>query len=300
MNILITGGTGLIGQHLTKILSDKGHVVSYLSRKKEDILGVKVYEWDIEKGFIEDTALKDIDYIIHLAGAGIADKRWTDKRKQEIIDSRIKPIQLLNQHLQAQKTKLKAFISSSGISYYGTDTGETILDENSSAGNDFLATCTKMWEAEARKFTQADRVVSLRTGVVLSEKGGALAKLIQPIKFGVGSPLGNGRQWMSWIHIEDMCQLYTQAIEDEKMQGAYNAVAPNPVRNEEMTTFTAEVLKRPLWLPNVPAFVLKLLFGELATVVLGGNFVKNKRVAEELSFSYKFPLLKGALEDLLH
>lgn len=300
MNILITGGTGLIGQHLTKILLDKGHVISYLSRKKEDIPGVKVYQWDIEKGFIEDTALKDIDYIIHLAGAGIADKRWTEKRKQEIIDSRIKPILLLNRYLQAQKTKLKAFISSSGISYYGTDTGETILDENSPAGNDYLANCTKMWEAETQKFTQADRVVSLRTGVVLSEKGGALAKLIQPVKFGLGSPLGDGRQWMSWIHIEDMCRLYTQAIEDEKMQGSYNAVAPNPVRNEDMTSVAAEVLRRPLWLPNVPAFVLKLIFGELATVVLGGNNVNNRRVAEELSFSYKFPLLKGALEDLLH
>ncbi len=299
MNILITGGTGLIGQHLTKILLKNGHTVSYLSRKKEDIPGVKVYLWDIEKGFIEDEALKNIDAIIHLAGAGIADKRWTDKRKQEIIDSRIRPIQLLNQHLQVQKIRLKAFISASGIGYYGGDTGETRLDENSPAGNDFLATCTKIWEAETEKFTQAERVVSLRTGVVLSEKGGALVKLIQPIKLGVGSPLGSGKQWMSWIHIDDMCALYLQAVEDEKMRGTYNAVAPAPVRNEEMTSTAAQVLKRPLWLPNVPAFVLKMLFGELAIVVLGGNYVKNKRVSEELSFSYKFPTLKEALEDLL-
>lgn len=299
MNILITGGTGLIGQHLTKILLKNGHTVSYLSRKKEDIPGVKVYLWDIEKGFIEDEALKNIDAIIHLAGAGIADKRWTDKRKQEIIDSRIRPIQLLNQHLQVQKIRLKAFISASGIGYYGGDTGETRLDENSPAGNDFLATCTKIWEAETEKFRQAERVVSLRTGVVLSEKGGALVKLIQPIKLGVGSPLGSGKQWMSWIHIDDMCALYLHAVEDEKMRGAYNAVAPAPVRNEEMTSTAAEVLKRPLWLPNVPAFVLKMLFGELAIAVLGGNYVKNKRVSEELSFPYKFPTLKEALEDLL-
>lgn len=299
MNILITGGTGLIGQHLTKILLKNGHTVSYLSRKKEDIPGVKVYLWDIEKGFIEDEALKNIDAIIHLAGAGIADKRWTDKRKQEIIDSRIRPIQLLNQHLQVQKIRLKAFISASGIGYYGGDTGETRLDENSPAGNDFLATCTKIWEAETEKFRQAERVVSLRTGVVLSEKGGALVKLIQPIKLGVGSPLGSGKQWMSWIHIDDMCALYLQAVEDEKMRGAYSAVAPAPVRNEEMTSTAAEVLKRPLWLPNIPAFVLKMLFGELAVAVLGGNYVKNKRVSEELSFSYQFPTLKEALEDLL-
>lgn len=300
MNILITGGTGLIGRHLTKILLQKGHKVSYLSRKKEDIADVKVYLWDIEIGFIENDALKNADYIIHLAGAGIADERWTDKRKQEIVDSRIKPIQLLSKQLEAQKIKLKAFISSSGISYYGIDTGETRLDENSPAGDDFLATCTKMWEAETRRLTQADRTVSLRTGVVLSEKGGALAKLVQPIRFGVGSPLGSGKQWMSWIHIDDMCRLYLQAIEDERMRGAYNAVAPTPVRNEEMTKVAAEVLKRPLWLPNVPAFMMKLLFGELAGAVLGGNYIKNKRVSEELSFSYKFPSLKEALEDLLH
>lgn len=300
MNILITGGTGLIGRHLTKILLQKGHKVSYLSRKREHIPDVKVYLWDTEKGIIEEEALKNTDYIIHLAGAGIADKRWTSKRKQEIIDSRIRPIQLLNQYLQAQKIKLKGFISASGIGYYGGDTGETKLDESSPAGNDFLATCTKLWEVETARFTQADRTVSLRTGIVLSEKGGALAKLIQPIRLGVGSPLGNGRQWMSWIHIDDMCRLYLQAIEDEKMHGAYNAVAPTPVRNEEMTRTAAEVLNRPLWLPNVPAFVMKILFGELSVVVLGGNYVNNKRVSEELAFTYKFPALKEALADLLH
>lgn len=299
MNILITGGTGLIGKHLTKLLLSKGYKVSLLSRKKEQIPNVKVYQWDIEKGQIDAEALTNVDYIVHLAGAGIADKRWTDKRKQEIIDSRIKPIQLLQKQLQAQKIKIKGFISAAGISYYGTDTGGARLDENSPAGNDFLATCAKIWEVEAKKVTQAERIVSLRTGVVLSEEGGALPKLLMPIKLGVGSPLASGKQWMSWIHIDDMCELYLHAIEDAKMQGAYNAVAPDPARNEEITKTAAEVLKRPLWLPNIPAFVIKLIFGELAVTVLGGNYVKNKRISEELSFSYKFPTLKGALENLL-
>lgn len=299
MNVLITGGTGLIGKHLTSLLLNKGHKVSLLSRKKKDIPNVKVYLWDIEKGFIDTDALKNIDYIIHLAGAGIADKRWTDKRKQEIIDSRIRPIQLINQHLKEQRIKLKAFISASGIGFYGSDTGETRLDENSPAGNDFIATCTKAWEAQTEKFTQATRTVSLRTGIVLSNDGGALPMLIQPIKLGIGVSLGSGKQWMSWIHIDDMCQLYLQALEDEKIQGAYNAVASGPVRNEELIKTTAEVLKRPLWLPNVPAFVMKILFGELSTIVLGGNYVKNKRVSEELSFSYQFTSLKEALVDLL-
>jgi uncharacterized protein (TIGR01777 family) len=299
VNILITGGTGLIGKHLTQLLLNKGYKVSLLSRKKESISDVKVHLWDIEKGLIDEDALKNIDYIIHLAGAGIADKRWTDKRKQEIIDSRVKPIQMLNQHLKAQSIKLKAFISASGIGFYGGDTGETRLDESSMAGDDFLATCTKIWEEEAAKFTQADRVVSLRTGIVLSKKGGALPKLIQPIKLGVGSPLGSGKQWMSWIHIEDMCQLYLQAIEDHKMKGAFNAVAPAPVRNEEMTRIAADILRRPLWAPNVPAFLLKVLFGELSIAILGGNYIKNRRVSEELSFSYQFTTVKTALEDLL-
>lgn len=299
MNILITGGTGLIGKHLTKLLLSKGYKVSLLSRKKEQIPNVKVYQWDIEKGQIDAEALTNVDYIVHLAGAGIADKRWTKKRKQEIIDSRIKPIQLLQKQLQAQKITIKGFISAAGISYYGTDTGETRLDESSPAGNDFLATCAKIWEIEAKKVTQAERIVSLRTGVVLSEEGGALPKLLMPIKLGVGSPLASGEQWMSWIHIDDMCELYLHAIEDTKMQGAYNAVAPHPARNEEITKTAAEVVKRPLWLPNIPAFVIKLIFGELAITVLGGNYVKNKRISEELSFYYKFPKLKGALENLL-
>ena len=156
MNILITGGTGLIGKHLTRLLLNKGHKVSVLSRKKENIPGVKVYLWNIDEGLIDADALKNTDYIIHLAGAGIADARWTEKRKQEIIDSRIKPIQLLNKHLKEQEYKLKAFISASGIGYYGGDTSEVRLDESSPAGKDFLGICTKIWEIETQKFTQAE------------------------------------------------------------------------------------------------------------------------------------------------
>ncbi len=299
VNILITGGTGMIGRQLTKILLQNGHKVSYLSRKKENIPDVKVYTWNLETGVIEADALKDIEVIVHLAGAGIADKRWTEKQKQEIIDSRIKPIQLLNEQLQKQQIKIKSFISASGIGYYGGDTGETKVNENSPAGNDFLAVCTKIWELETKKFSQADRKVSIRTGVVLSTTGGALPKILQPIKLGVGAPLGSGKQWMSWIHIDDICQLYLKAIEDSTMQGAYNAVAPTPVRNKEFTQTAAKVLKKPLWLPNIPAFVLKLIFGELSITILGGNYVANKRLAEETSFIYRFPTLEGALQDLL-
>jgi uncharacterized protein len=299
MKILITGGTGMIGQRLTELLLQKGHQVTYLSRSKEKKANIDVYQWDIDKKYIEEGALENADYVVHLAGTGIADKRWTDERKQEIINSRIQPIELINKYLQEKNIKLKGFISASAIGYYGGDTGETKLDENSKAGNDFLAECTQLWELAAQKTKLSERIVSIRIGIVLSEKGGALPKLVQPIRFGFGAALGNGKQFMSWIHIDDLCQIFIKAIEDKTMTGAYNAVSPNPVRNKEMTEIAAKVLKKPLWLPNVPSFVLKLVFGEMGIVVTGGNFVQNKRLSQETNFQYKFTNIKDALSDLL-
>ncbi len=299
MNILITGGTGMIGHRLTELLLAKGHKVSYLSRKKEKLPNVEVFQWDIQKGYIEEGALEKADYVVHLAGAGIADKRWTDERKKEIIDSRIQPIELINKYLQEKNIQLKGFISASAIGIYGGNTGDLKLDESSVLGNDFLAECTKLWEINAKKVTNAARIVSIRIGIVLSEKGGALPKLIQPIRLGFGAALGNGKQFMSWIHVDDLCGVFVKAIEDEKMQGAYNAVAPNPVTNQEMTSVAAEVLKKPLWLPNVPIFALKLVFGEMGIVISGGNFVLNKRLSQETNFQYKFTTIKDALSDLL-
>jgi hypothetical protein len=277
----------------------KGHKVSYLSRKKEKLPNVEVFQWDIQKGYIEEGALEKADYVVHLAGAGIADKRWTDERKKEIIDSRIQPIELINKYLQEKNIQLKGFISASAIGIYGGNTGDLKLDESSVLGNDFLAECTKLWEINAKKVTNAARIVSIRIGIVLSEKGGALPKLIQPIRLGFGAALGNGKQFMSWIHVDDLCGVFVKAIEDEKMQGAYNAVAPNPVTNQEMTSVAAEVLKKPLWLPNVPIFALKLVFGEMGIVISGGNFVLNKRLSQETNFQYKFTTIKDALSDLL-
>lgn len=299
MNILITGGTGMIGHRLSELLLQKGHKVSYLSRRKEKLPNIEVYQWDIQKGYIEAGALENADYVVHLAGAGIADKRWTDKRKKEIIDSRIEPIELINKHLKEKNIKLKGFISASAIGYYGGDTGKLKLDEDSAVGNDFLAECTKLWEINAQKISNTARIVRIRIGIVLSEKGGALPKLVQSIRFGVGAALGSGEQFMSWIHIDDLCQIFIKSIENETIQGAYNAVSPNPVTNQEMTNVAAKVLKRPLWLPNIPSFVFKLIFGEMGIVVTGGNFVLNKRLSEETNFQYKFTKIDEALKDLL-
>jgi len=299
MNILITGGTGMIGHRLTELLLAKGHKVSYLSRKKEKMPKVEVFQWDIQKGYIEEGALEAADYVVHLAGAGIADKRWTDERKKEIIDSRIQPIELINSYLQKNNIQLKGFISASAIGIYGGDTGDIRLDENSELGNDFLAECTKLWEIHAKKVTNTARIVNVRIGIVLSEKGGALPKLVQPIRLGFGAALGSGKQFMSWIHVDDLCEIFVKAIEDDTMQGPYNAVAPNPVTNQEMTSVAAQVLKKPLWLPNVPSFALKLVFGEMGIVVTGGNFVLNKRLSKETDFQYKFTNIKETLNDLL-
>ncbi len=299
-NILITGGTGLIGSRLTTFLLEKGYQVAYLSRRKENIPNVKVYQWDIQKGYIEDGALENADYIIHLAGAGIADKRWSVARKRELIDSRVKPIELIISHLQKKpSTKLKAFISASGIGFYGADRGDEKLNESSLAGNDFLAECTQKWEKATNQIADLGiRTVKLRIGVVLSEKGGALPQLIMPIRYFVGAALGNGLQWLSWIHIDDLCKLFIQAIENDAMNGAYNAVASNPVTNKSMTKIAAKVLKKPLWLPNLPAFTLKMVLGEMSQIVLCGTLVLNDKLIQT-GFKFQFEDIEDALGDLL-
>jgi uncharacterized protein len=311
-NILITGGSGMIGTRLSEILLQRGYSVSHLVRKqvvridskptnsKKQNPNIKTYHWDVEKGIIDAKALLEADHIIHLAGAGIADKNWSDERKKEIIDSRTKSIELIVNTLKTIPHHIKSFISASGIGFYGADTGDEHISEQHTAGIDFVADCCIQWEAAADEVQKLGiRTVKLRTGIVLSNKGGALPKLTQPVRYGVGAALGTGKQWQSWIHVDDLCELYIKSLTDERMTGFYNAVAPNPVTNYELTKLSAEVLKRPFWMPNVPAFVLKMVFGEMAVIVLGGNYILNKRIQLETDFQYKFTDVKAALVDLL-
>ncbi|MCP1382505.1 TIGR01777 family oxidoreductase [Runella salmonicolor] len=298
--VLITGGTGMIGSRLTTLLLEKGYEVSYLSRKKEPVPHVKVYKWDVAKGIIEEEALAKADYLIHLAGAGIADQRWTRARQQEIITSRTQSIELIARHLQGRPYKLKAFVSSSATGFYGANTGDIRLTEETRSGTDFLSHVTRSWENASELIHNVGvRTTKLRVGVVLSTEGGALPKIAAPIRWGVGSPLGSGKQWVSWIHIEDLCKMYIEALENEKWSGIYNAVAPAPVTNEDLTSQIANVLKRPLWLPNVPSFALKILFGQMADVVLGSNYVVNDRITKTTDFTYSFESVSAALQDLL-
>ena len=303
--ILITGGTGTIGRRLIQLLYEKGYSISLLSRSNKPVPGVQVYQWDVKTGQIDAQAVANADAIIHLAGAGIADERWSDSRKREILESRTQSTALLAQALRTTPNQVRVFVSSSAIGYYGGDSGDRPVTETSPAGTDFLAQVSRAWERSVEEIATIKtndipiRIVKIRTGVVLTMAGGALPKLAQPIKLGAGAPIGSGQQYISWIHVDDICRLYIQAVETQSWHGAYNGVAPDPVTNEELTREIASVLNRPLILPKVPAFVIKLAFGELAVTVLGSSLVLNKRITHETTFQYKFPKLRDALEDLL-
>lgn len=296
-NILITGGSGLIGKHLTRYLIGQGHSVSHLGREKRD-QHVPCFQWNIETGMVDRDALKNADVIIHLAGAGIADQRWSEKRKGEILESRTKSTRLLYDVLKEGKHQVKALISASGIGYYGYD-DEKEFQESDPGGEGFVANVVKCWEAEADRIAELGiRVVKIRTGIVLTAEGGALKEMLMPIKLGIGSPLGSGDQYMSWIHIEDLCALYAKAVHDLSMAGAYNGVGPYAVTNQEFTRTTAEVLARPFWFPHVPSFVLKIYLGELAELALKGIKVSSKKIQDH-GFTYKHETLEDALRDLL-
>jgi uncharacterized protein len=294
--IVITGQSGLIGKHLTKLLEEKGYEVCGLSRKPR---GKSQFFWDVDKMQLDPNALKDVSVIIHLAGAGIAEKRWSEARKKEVIDSRVKSAELLYQSVKNEGIQLEAFISASGINYYGTTTSATIFTETDSPGNDFAAECCAVWEEAADKFAEITRVVKLRTGLVLAENGGALKKMIPPVKMGIGSPLGTGRQYVPWIHIDDICQMYLWAIENESVRGTYNAVAPEHISNRDLMKGIALQLKKPFFFPAVPRFVIKLLFGEMGNLVLEGSRASAEKIMKE-GFVFKHNTLKTALESALH
>ena len=292
--ILITGGTGLIGQRLSYFLKSKGYEVRLLSREKNLDHDYPTYKWDISKQIIDEEVFSGIDYIIHLAGAGIADKKWSTKRKQLLIDSRVKSTNLLFETVEKLQIPIKAFISSSAIGYYGSVTNDHVYKEEHSSGNDFISKICKLWEKSASQFeTQNIRTVKLRTGIVLSKQGGALSKMKTPII----TPLGNSKQYMPWIHIDDLCQIYIKAIENQKMQGVYNAVAPEHHNNKSFSKIFAQIFKRPFVSISVPSFILKLIFGEMSTILLNGSKVSANKI-QQTGFSFLFPKLKDALKNL--
>jgi len=288
--ILITGGTGLVGTRLTQMLVDRNHDVVILSRNPKN---KNEFKWDFSKNYVNTEAFKNVDYIIHLAGAGIADERWNAERKKIIIDSRVKTANLIFNAIKENSISIKGFISASGIGYYGAVTTTTIFKETDTVGNDFLGDVCKKWEDAAHQFsTESIPVTILRTGIVLAKKGGALDKMKTPII----SPLGSGKQYLAWIHIDDLCQMYIQSIEAD-LTGIYNAVAPEQHTSITFSKTLAESIKKPYLGIGVPGFMLKLLFGELAVILLEGSRISTKKI-EKNGFSFRFKTLKKALYNL--
>ncbi len=296
-NILITGASGLIGTRLIKNLLEKGNRVSVLSRQNSNFKGVSTFNWDIDKQLIDLKAFEGIDTIIHLAGAGIADKRWTKQRKQEIVDSRIRSTQLLYHTIDAIKAPVKTFISASAVGYYG-DRNDEILYEESESGTGFLADCCKQWEAAVDEGLKSGiRVVKLRIGIVLSKQGGALSELARPVSFFVGAPLGSGKQWMPWIHLTDLVSIFEKALENSDYSGTFKACTPYPVTNYEFTKILAKKLFRPVWPVNVPEFVLKSMLGEMSTVILNSTRTSPQKLMD-MGFRFRYQGLDAALSEI--
>lgn len=297
-NILITGGSGLVGRKLTALLKENGHKISWLSRSGKSIEDVKGYQWDIANQTIDKNAIEWADTIIHLAGEGVANERWTNTQKKRILESRVESTKLLCRALKESTHEAQTFISASAIGYYGLNTGDMLLNEEDEPGSDFLARVTRQWEEEVDQIANLNiNIVKLRIGIVLSESGGALEKISKPIKWGVGAALGTGKQYMSWIHIEDLCCMICYLLEKNK-SGVYNGVAPNPVTNKEMTKTIAKHLGKPCFLPNVPAFVLKIMLGEMSDILIGGSNVSSKKIEKD-GFEFQYLTLQSALQNLL-
>ena len=297
--ILITGGSGLIGRALTAMLLKYGYRVSWLTQSNSSMNEVETFHWNIEKMEIDQKAIETADYIVHLAGEGIANKRWNKLQKDKILRSRVDSCKLIKQVITKNNPKPKAFICASGVGYYGYDNGGVWLKETSSFGDDFVANVVKEWEASADELEKIGiRTVKLRTGLVLSRKGGALAKIMGPVKWGLGAPLGSGDQYMSWIHIDDLCELYLKTITNTGMKGIYNAVSENPVSNREFNMVLSKVMKKPFFMPPVPSFVLRILLGEMASLVLGSGRVSAEKLVQS-GITFKYPDLESALTNLL-
>jgi uncharacterized protein (TIGR01777 family) len=288
--ILITGGTGLVGTRLTELLTERKHEVRILSRNPKV---VHEFKWDISENFVDEKALANIDFIIHLAGAGIADKRWSDARKKVIIDSRVETANLLYRKVKEHNISLKGFIAASGSNYYGARTSDKIFEEKDEVGSDFLGAVCEKWEAAANQFKGLEIPVTiLRTGIVLSKEGGALEKMKTPII----SPLGSGKQYLSWIHIDDLCTAYIKAVEED-FSGVYNTISPEHHTSKSFSKTLAKAIKRPYLPIEVPGFLLKLTFGELAIILLEGSRLSSKKIKGK-GFVFKYPNLKEALENL--
>ncbi len=304
--VLITGGTGMIGKKLTELLMDRGYQVIILSRKsgvRSQERSITYANWDIENQTIDMDAIQKADYIIHLAGAGVADKRWSAKRKKEIVDSRVKSSALIVKALNGIPNKIKAVISTSAIGWYGADSKDSLqngFDEEANADTEFLGSTCKAWEESIEPVEKLNkRLVKLRVGIVLSNTGGALKEFRKPIQMGIAAILGNGKQIISWVHVDDLCNMFIYAMEHEEMNGVFNAVAPNPVSNKIVTLTLAKIMKGRFFIPvYVPSFLLKIMLGEMSIEVLKSATVNSNKI-KKAGYVFLYPTIENALKQLL-
>ncbi len=293
MKVLITGASGLVGTELQKSFTQKGYEMLLASRKEPT--DERHIQWSIEEGFSEPAKLEGIDAVVHLAGENVSGFRWTDEKKKAIRDSRVLGTRNVVDAISKLKNKPKVFVASSAIGFYG-ERGDEEVTESSAAGDNFLAGVCKEWEAESRRAEDAGiRTVLLRTGIVLSKDGGALGTMLLPFKLGVGGVVGSGKQWMSWISMDDEIAVINYVIENENIRGAVNSASPHPVTNHEFTKTLGEVLYRPTFLP-LPEFAVSMVFGEMGdALLLASTKVMPKRL-EDAGFEFKYPDLKTAIQ----
>ena len=296
--VLITGAGGMVAQQLANQLK-QNYSIRFLTRKPNKN---NEFQWDIRNNKIDPDAFKDVNHIIHLAGTSVAKKRWTKKRKDEIISSRVDGATLIQQELIKQGKVIDSFISASAIGFYGNKTTNKVYSEDDPSGSDFLSTVCQKWELAAQSFkisNVAKRVSILRIGMVLSPNGGVLQNLMPLTKFYLGAAFGNGKQYNPWIHIEDLCNMIEYILNDKSASGTFNAVAPEHSTNKELITEIAKAMNRKVILPNIPKFTISLLLGEMSKLFLEGNKVSSEKI-RNLGFKFEYPKLKDALENLLN
>lgn len=294
--VLISGANGMVAKSLALTLYSE-YTVRFLTRV---VKSANEFKWDTSTNYIDPHALQGVNHIIHLAGASIADQRWTQRRKQDIYSSRVDGAKLIFHELVANGQKIDSFISASAIGYYGSETTSQILTEESDNGKDFLADVCNAWEDVAHSFKSenvAQRTSILRFGIVLGPNKGALKKMVPPIKLGVGAAVGSGTQWMPWIHIDDISEMVKFLITNE-ISGTFNAVAPEHITNNEFTQKLGDVLKRKIAMPNIPPLFFKLIFGEMAVILLTGSRVSSKKI-QNLGYEFKYANLHDALRHIL-
>ena len=300
MTVLITGATGLVGQELVNLLLQNGHNVHYLSTSKSKLVtntNYKGFYWNPKNAEIDTNALTDVEVIIHLAGANVA-KKWTTAYKEEIIESRVLSTQLLYQTLQKNSHQVKQIISASAVGIYPDSLTNIYHETDLDIDVSFLGNVVKQWENEVSQLEKLEIIVSkIRIGIVLAKNGGALQEMAKPIQYGVGAAFGSGEQYQSWIHVQDLVAIF-QFVMENQLAGVYNGVAPYPVTNSELTKAIAKTLGKPLFLPNIPKFVMKLILGEMHQILFSSQHVSCRKLLDE-NFQFKFASLDKALNDLL-